>query len=294
MSLKEVINTQNKYKYQRRYETLSLANSPSIRVFYFLLAPRKTMASTNVVEGEVDFDVPSLGKTCKTWYKIYGDLKSGVRPLIALHGGPGFGHNYLLSVIDLWTKHQIPVVFYDQIGCGKSTHLREKRGDESFWTVDLFLQELENLVQKLGVQGSYDVYGNSWGGMLGAEHAIRRPKGLNRLVVSDSPASITTWVKNANELRAKLPKEVEATLKKHEDAGTTDNAEYEEAVMKFYVKHVCRLDPFPDDVMDSFKVNEEDTTVYHTMSVPLLWPYTRSKANKMPGMGPLSSMSLET
>jgi len=41
----------------------------------------------NITEGEVDFDVPAAGKPCKTWYKIYGDLSAGKRPLVTLHGG---------------------------------------------------------------------------------------------------------------------------------------------------------------------------------------------------------------
>lgn len=225
------------------------------------------MSTTGFTEGEVEYLVPSAGKTCRTWYKIFGDLKSGVRPLIALHGGPGFGHNYLLSLQDLTAKHGIPVLFYDQIGCGKSTHLPEKKGDGSFWTVDLFLSELDNLLQKLGIQESYDVYGNSWGGMLGAEHAIRQPRGLNRLVIGDSPASMADWVNAASGLRAQLPPEVEKILRKHERDGTTNSPEYEKAVMEFYVRHLCRIKPFPGDVIDSFKVNEADPTVYHTMSV---------------------------
>lgn len=78
---------------------------------------------------------------------------------------------------------------YDQVGCGRSTHLPEKGGDENFWTVKLFLQELENLLSHLGIQDSYDLYGHSWGGNLGSEHAVLRPKGLNKLIIANSPAS---------------------------------------------------------------------------------------------------------
>lgn len=78
---------------------------------------------------------------------------------------------------------------YDQLGCGRSTHLPHLRGNTDFWTVDLFLRELENLVEKLGVE-DYDLLGQSWGGMLGSEHAIRQPKGLKKLIISNSPASM--------------------------------------------------------------------------------------------------------
>jgi proline-specific peptidase len=178
-------------------------------------------------EGEADFHVPSANKPTKTFYKVYGDLKSSDRtPLVCLHGGPGFPHDYLLDCAQLASKFDIPVIFYDQLGCGRSTHLPEKMGDTSFWTEQLLLDELDNLTKHLGIDGAYDVLGHSWGGMLGARHATRQPKGLRRLIISDSPSNMITWVKVANELRTRLPQDVQDALKRHEEAGTTDDKEY--------------------------------------------------------------------
>jgi pimeloyl-ACP methyl ester carboxylesterase len=78
---------------------------------------------------------------------------------------------------------------YDQLGCGRSTHLPEKKGHVEFWTVKLFLAELDNLLTHLGIQGDYDLFGHSWGGMLGSEHAVLHPKGLKKLILADAPAS---------------------------------------------------------------------------------------------------------
>ncbi|KAJ8483332.1 hypothetical protein ONZ51_g4803 [Trametes cubensis] len=162
---------------------------------------------TPTTTGTAKFDAKGAGKPCETWYQVYGNLKSGVTPVVALHGGPGSTHHYILSLIDLWTKYSIPIVFYDQLGNGKSTHLPEKTGDAgSFWTEELFLDELDNLLRHLGIQDEYVILGQSWGGMLAARHATRQPKGLKRLVISDSPASMPLFVKAANEeLIAKLP-----------------------------------------------------------------------------------------
>ena len=217
-------------------------------------------------DGEVDFDVPAAGKPCKTWYKIFGNLKSGTRPLICLHGGPGVGHDYMLAMQDMTTKYSIPVVLYDQLGTGLSTHLPEKRLDTKFWTVQLFLDELDNLLKHLEI-ADYDVIGHSWGGMLGASHAINQPKGLNRLIISDSPASMELWVKACDRLRDGLPKEVQNTLKKHEADGTTDSEEYEEAVGVFYAKHLCRVQPMPEDLQRGLDWIKKDDTVYYTMQV---------------------------
>ena len=103
--------------------------------------------------------------------------------------------------------------------------------------------------------------------MLGAEHAVRRPKGLKALVIADSPASMELWLQAANELREKLPADVQATLLAHEKAGTTSSAEYAKAVRVFYDRHVCRV-PWPPEVARTFAAIEEDPTVYHTMNGP--------------------------
>ena len=47
--------------------------------------------------GKIDFKVGST--TYQTWYKVFGDLKSSQhRPIVALHGGPGMSHHYMLYV----------------------------------------------------------------------------------------------------------------------------------------------------------------------------------------------------
>jgi L-proline amide hydrolase len=158
------------------------------------------------------------------------------------------------------------VVHYDQIGNGRSTHLRDKGPD--FWTVDLFLAELDRVLAHLGIAGSYDLLGQSWGGMLGAEHAVRQPQGLRRLVVANSPASMKTWVAEADRLRQDLPPEVQATLLRHEAARTTASAEYLEAAKVYDRRHVCRIEPKPDDVVRNDRAIIDDPTVYHTMNGP--------------------------
>jgi len=203
----------------------------------------------------------------ETWYQVYGDLSNAKHPpLIFLHGGPGVPGRYLLTIGDLWTTHGIPVVFYDQLGCGNSTHLPEKGAD--FWTVELFLEELDNLLSKLGIKDGYFLGGNSWGGMLAAEHGVLKPKGLKKLVIADSPASMELWLQAADKLLSQLPPEVRRAIEENEQNGTTDKAEYKEACDVFYAKHVCRVQPYPADVQKSFELLDEDPTVYHVMNGP--------------------------
>ncbi len=201
----------------------------------------------------------------QTWYRVTGGERAVLPPLVVLHGGPGACHDYTLRFAGLASAGRA-VVHYDQLGCGNSTHLRE--AEPGFWTVQLFLDELDAVLGHLGMAGSYHLLGQSWGGMLGAEHAIRRPAGLRGLVIADSPPSMELWVREANRLRAGLPAEVQATLLRHEAAGTTGDPAYEAATAVFYARHVCRVQPMPDEVLASFAKLAEDPTVYHTMNGP--------------------------
>jgi len=211
-----------------------------------------------VREGYADF------REHRTWFRVTGDLNSGRLPLIIAHGGPGCTHDYVDSFKDLAATGRA-VVHYDQLGNGRSTHLPEAPSD--FWTVELFLAELNNLIAHLGIR-DYALLGQSWGGMLGAEHAVRQPVGLKALIIANSPASMALWCQAAKELRQALPAEVQATLQRHEDAGTTDSAEYRAASDVFYARHVCRIQPMPAEVARTFAAIDADPTVYHAMNGP--------------------------
>jgi L-proline amide hydrolase len=200
-----------------------------------------------------------------TWFRISGGESATLPPLVVLHGGPGALHDYTLRFAHL-ASPQRAVIHYDQLGCGRSTHLPDAPKD--FWTVELFLAELDNLLKYLAISDAYHLLGQSWGGMLGAEHAVLQPAGLKSLTIANSPASMALWLSEANRLRADLPPDVQATLLKHETENTTDDPAYEAATAIFYARHVCRLLPHPPEVKASFDGIAADPTVYHTMNGP--------------------------
>ncbi|MFJ9813631.1 proline iminopeptidase-family hydrolase [Streptomyces sp. NPDC101158] len=201
----------------------------------------------------------------RTWYRVTGDRTTARPTVVLVHGGPGSTHDYLLSLAAL-AEHGWPVVHYDQIGNGGSTHLPQAGAD--FWTVDLFLDELDNLVHALGIADDFVLLGQSWGGMLSSAYAARRPKGLRGLVVADSPASYPLWRKELQALRAQLPPGVNETLLAHEAAGSTDSPEYLEAMNVFYDRHVFRLPEKPTELTASLMEIANDPTVYFTMNGP--------------------------
>jgi proline-specific peptidase len=199
----------------------------------------------------------------KVWYRIVGDhTEPGKLPLLCLHGGPGLPHDYL-EPLEAMAATGRRVIFYDQLGCGNSDH----PSDPSLWTVDLFVEEVGVVRRALGLDRVH-LLGQSWGGMLAMQYVLTQPAGVVSLTVASSPASMRQWVAEANRLRMALPPDVQRTLLQHEQAGTTDNPGYQEAMMVFYRRHVCRRDPWPDCVNRAFAKLLENPEVYNTMNGP--------------------------
>ncbi|CAG8957408.1 hypothetical protein HYFRA_00011389 [Hymenoscyphus fraxineus] len=226
------------------------------------------MAQTPTKEGTIPFQIPKYDVPCVTYYKIFGDLACGAPPVVIVHGGPGAGHEYLLSFADLWTRHGLPVVFYDQIGCGSSTRLPQTAGDGDFWRESLFIDELDNLLDHLDLRGGFHLLGQSWGGMLIGTYAAKQPRGLRRLVIASGLASWELSMKGIEMRRSELPETTQEVLKKYEKEGDYENPTYKEATMAFSKRFVCRDDPLPEMLMAALKNLGGDSTVYRTMIGP--------------------------
>lgn len=183
-------------------------------------------------------------------------------PILVLHGGPGATHDYLEPLAAL-TASGRDVIFYDQIGCGKSQAI----ADPALLTPALFVAEIDAIRAQLQLDEVF-IIGQSWGGMLAMEYALTQPRGVRGMVVADSPSDMQLWVSEANRLRRDLPAGVQETLSRHEANGTTDDPAYEAAVDEFYKRHVCRVVPFPDCVKRTFANIAANPTVYHTMNGP--------------------------
>ncbi|KAK0434437.1 proline iminopeptidase, partial [Armillaria borealis] len=198
-----------------------------------------------MTEGFIPFNYE--GEEYQTWYRVVGNLDSLTRtPLVVAHGGPGLSYDYLLPLSDLATKFSIPVIFYDQIGNSRSTHLPSK--PPSFWTIDLFIDELVNLLEHFHIQDGFDFLGHSWGGILGLEFEVRRqPEGLRHLVLTNSLADMGMWNASTGELSKAFPDDVQKGLA----VGIADMEAYGKALKVFHKKHGCLVDPWPEELVYS-------------------------------------------
>ena len=178
----------------------------------------------------------------KTWYRIVGDQgEPNKLPLLCLHGGPGFPHDYLEPLEGIAVSGRC-VIFYDQLGCGNS----DVPQDSSIYTMALFLEEVDTVRRALGLARLH-VLGHSWGGMLAMEYALKQPPGLASLILADTGASMSQWMAETRRLVSELPPDVQQTIQRHEAGGTTDSPEYQEACRVFSRRHLGgRIEPKPE------------------------------------------------
>ncbi len=193
----------------------------------------------------------------RVWYQVIGT--GDAIPLLALHGGPGVPHDYLETLADLADER--PVIFYDQLGCGRS----DRPEDGTLWHIERFVEELNLVCRALGLTQVH-LLGQSWGTMLATDYALLQPPGLVSLILAGPALSIPRTIEEMSYLVAELPAEVQTTLRRHEAAGTTDSPEYQQAADVFNQRHLCRLQPAPDPLQRA--VAGMGLPVYRTMWGP--------------------------
>ena len=153
------------------------------------------------------------------------------------------------------------VVFYDQLGCGNS----DIPDDRSLWTVERFMDELDAVRDALGLDRVH-LFGSSWGGMLAMQYVLDKGRPPVSMITAGSPASSRRWNEICQELLDEMPAEERELIEQLEAEDKMLSPEYEEAMLPFYLRHVCRLDPWPDYVTRSF--DRMATPIYHYMAGP--------------------------
>jgi proline-specific peptidase len=194
----------------------------------------------------------------RVWYRRMGP-EAGC-PLLVLHGGPGAASYYVEPFAERMARGR-PVVVYDQLGCGRS----DAPDDPSLWTLDRSCAELDEVRRRLGLERCH-LFGQSWGGWLSIEYLARGTEGVVSVVLASTSASLPEFVAAAQRLIGELPEPWRGTLLRLGAQKAYDDPEYQDAVMEFYRRHLCRLDPWPDCVVDS--IRELPNQVYLTMNGP--------------------------
>ncbi len=194
----------------------------------------------------------------KIFYRSFGEPTKGT--VLCLHGGPGATHDYLLPLADL-SQFGYQVVFYDQLGCGRS----ELPKDVALFTIERGVEEVEGVRRALRL-GRIHLMGSSYGGLLAIAYSIRYQKNLKSLITTGGLASVPLTVAEMQRLKAELQMQVQEVLRKHEERGDYENPEYLKAVDVFYKKHLCRLAEWPRELV--YSMEHISKPVYQTMNGP--------------------------
>jgi proline iminopeptidase len=193
----------------------------------------------------------------RLFYRTFG---TGDNVLLCLHGGPGAPHDYLLPLGKLGDG-KTRVVLYDQLGVGRS----EKPRDLSILSMEYSVEEVEGFRRALNL-GKINLFGNSFGGALALQYALKYQQNLKKLVISGGLASVPETVAEMNRLKATLPANVQEVFAEYEAKWAFLHPEYMKAVEVFYHNFVCRLPEWPEEVART--LNEVSTPVYFTLNGP--------------------------
>jgi proline iminopeptidase len=200
--------------------------------------------------------IPVMGGKYKVWTKRIG---SGPLKVLLLHGGPGFTHQYLEAMESLLPEAGIEMYYYDQLGCGNS----DRPEDLSLWEIPRFVEEVEEVRRGLGLE-NFVLYGQSWGGMLSIEYALKYQHHLRALVISNMTAGIQSYLKRIGEVAKKLDPVTLATLRVFEATEDYDAPEYQRIMMEeLYPMAICRSKPWPEPVTRAFR--DANLAIYNRM-----------------------------
>lgn len=200
--------------------------------------------------------------TFKVWTKTIGN-NPRVKVLL-LHGGPAMTHEYMEAFESFFPKEGFEIIEYDQLG----SYYSDQPTDSSLWTTERFVEEVEQVRTALGLtKDNFYLLGNSWGGMLAMEYALKYQQNLKGLIICNMMASIPDYEKYNGVLRSQMRPSLVDSLQQYEAKGLFKDPVYQQLVFsEYYTKHLCRLPEWPDPVNRTFKhVNE---SIYVMMQGP--------------------------
>ncbi len=198
----------------------------------------------------------------RVWTKRFGN-NPRIKVLL-LHGGPAMTHEYMECFESFFPKEGFEMVEYDQLG----SYYSDQPRDSSLWTTPRFVEEVEQVRKALNMDSTnFYLLGNSWGGILAMQYALKYQKNIKGLVICNMMASMPAYEKYNGVLRNQMRKSLVDSLQAYENKGLYHDTTYQKLVInEYYHQHLCRLAEFPDPVMRSFKhVNEE---IYVMMQGP--------------------------
>jgi proline iminopeptidase len=188
----------------------------------------------------------------KVWTKTVGN--NPTIKVLLLHGGPGLTHECFESFDGYFPQQSIEYIYYDQLG----SYYSDQPKDNKLWTNERFVEEVEQVRKALKLDNTnFYLLGQSWGGILAMEYALKYQKNLKGLIISNMMASAPEYNKYAQDVLG--PKMNPAILKQIQDIEKKEdfsNPKYSELLFKYYyTEHILRkpIDDWPESINRAFK-----------------------------------------
>jgi proline iminopeptidase len=203
--------------------------------------------------------------TFRVWTKRIGNHPA--KKVLLLHGGPGMTHEYLEGFDGYFPGAEIEYYYYDQLG----SHYSDQPDEPELWEIDRFVEEVEQVRRALGLDvANFYLFGQSWGGILALEYALKYQQHLKGLIISNMMASIPAYNVYADEvLKPAMDPDVLAEVEALEAAEDYDNPRYMELLIPHhYELHVLRM-PFaewPDPALRG--IGHVNPSIYVPMQGP--------------------------
>ena len=197
----------------------------------------------------------------KVWTKKVGnnpDMK-----VLLLHGGPGGTHEVFLCSDGYFPAEGIEYIYYDQLG----SYYSDQPSDTSLWTLDRFVEEVEQVRKALNLdKNNFYLLGQSWGGILAMEYALKYQENLKGLIISNMMSSSPEYNQYAEEvLGPQLDPAILQEIKQIEANNDFANPRYMEVLMDhYYPEHLLRLptEQWPEAINRAFKHMNQEVYVY--------------------------------
>lgn len=186
----------------------------------------------------------------KVWTKRFG--RNDKIKVLLLHGGPAMTHEYMECFETFFQREGFEFYEYDQLG----SYYSDQPKDSSLWTNERFVDEVEQVRKAIGADSSnFYLLGNSWGGILAMEYALRYQQHLKGLLISNMMASAPEYGKYAQDVLAKqMDPQVLQEIRAIEAKNDFSNPRYMELLIPhFYKEHICRMKEWPDGLNRAMK-----------------------------------------
>jgi len=188
----------------------------------------------------------------RVWTKRIGNHPT--KKVLLLHGGPGATHEYLEAFDSYFPAAGIEYYYYDQLG----SYYSDQPNDPELVDLGRFVEEVEQVRKALRLDPSnFYLYGQSWGGLLGMEYALKYQQNLKGLIISNMMASGPLYNEYAQKvLMPEMDQAALAEIQSYEQAKDYENPRYMELLNQhYYIYHILRMphEEWPDPVNRGFK-----------------------------------------